>query len=190
MSAKKNNKKQRNQKQNTRAEAVVLSGGDELSKLIKIVGIILAVLVVFYLITWIVTKNRTESHLPSGIKNPTVIQYDEIIIGDMFHQDAKEYYVLVQAEKDEYVSLYARIISDYLKKEDALTVYFIDLGNAFNKGYVADTSDIRAQNISDIRFSETTLVLVKDGKVAEAYEGMDDISAHLKKLVEKEEEEK
>ena len=71
---------------------------DEYKKLIVLIVIIAVVFLIFYLATSIFTKDNNDDIFSNDL-NATEIQYDEIIVGNMFDKSG-EYYVLL-LEEDE-----------------------------------------------------------------------------------------
>ena len=65
----------------------------EMSSVIKIAIIVLVVLAVVYLFTAIVT-GKIKFGGNSKEENETEIQYEEILVGESFHQNATEYLVV------------------------------------------------------------------------------------------------
>lgn len=143
---------------------------------IKIIIILLMVFAVFYIITYFVTKEPKQAEV-----EPT-IQYKEIIVGNILNLKEDEYYVLVQFEDDKYVELYKTYLNNYSTEKDSKPYYVVDMTVGFNKSYISAESNLNADKISDIKFSQTTLLKVKSNKIIEEYETNETISAALKNL--------
>lgn len=153
---------------------------NEVTNLIKIVLIVSAVFLIFYGITIIVTKNKKAS-VPEN--TDAVIQYDEILLGTLFEQPNSEYYVLVTAADDEYLTTYTTYLSTYKTKENATRFYTSNLDSGFNKTYIAEESFINTNNLAELKFKESTLLKIKDKKIVSSYEGNVKIIEHLKTLI-------
>ena len=78
---------------------------DEYKKLIKLILIIAVVFLIFYVATLIFTKKNYDDIFSNDL-NANEIQYDEIIIGNMFDKSG-EYYVLLLEEDDPYKELFS-----------------------------------------------------------------------------------
>ena len=143
---------------------------------IKIIIGVIAVFALFYAITYFVTnKNKSNADTNENI------QYKKIIVGSILNRSEDDYYVLVSASSDTSVSVYESLITKYTSKESHLRFYEVDLSDPFNSNYVAEESNLNVENISDIRFSETTLLHVKNNKIA-SYRVGNDIETYLKNL--------
>ena len=110
-----------------------------------------------------------------------VIQYDEILMGRIFVQNNNEYYVLIIDKEDE--NNYQTYLTSYKEKENALRFYTVDLGNAFNKNYKADTSKLDTSEIKELKVKETTLVRIKERKIEESFEGKTKVIEKLGELI-------
>ena len=143
---------------------------------IKIIIGVIAVFALFYAITYFVTnKNKGNADTNENI------QYKKIIVGSILNRSEDDYYVLVSASSDTSVSVYESLITKYTSKESHLRFYTVDLSDPFNSNYVAEESNLNVENISDIRFSETTLLHVKNNKIA-SYRVGNDIETYLNNL--------
>lgn len=145
-------------------------------QVIIIMTVILAVILVFYGITILVSNNKSDSSLDNDNSNVT-IQYDEILAGEIFKQNNSEYYVLAYDDSSD-GQQYKSEINTYMSKENSIRTYLIDLTNAFNKGYVADESNFDGEFPI---FKETTLLRIVDGVIVEKYES-DTIADKLSEL--------
>ncbi len=132
-------------------------------QIIIIMVVILSVILIFYGITVLVSNKKDDSE--SDISD-TVIQYEEILVGEIFKQNGSEYYILAYDDTSDGQN-YKSEINTYMTKENSIKTYFIDLTNAFNKKYVADESNF--ENEFPI-FNETTLLKIVDGSIVEIYE--------------------
>ncbi len=149
-----------------------------LKSLIISIFIILAVLITFYFITIFITEHKIEDNEETKID--AVIDYDTILVSEIYKQNRDSYYVLASFSKDENISSYQSNLSTYAKQENALKVYEVDLDSAFNKNYISEATDLIAKYPV---FSETTLLKIENGVITEHYQGSD-ISTFLKTLVE------
>lgn len=156
---------------------VTVNNDNEVMKLFKITIAILVIVAVFFIVTYIVTKKPEKKE-----ETPTEIQYTEILVGELWNKGGS-YYVLAGAKDDQYMSLYDFYLNEYQEKNPDANYYLINLDNVFNKKYVSESSNLYTTNPSDIRFKESTLLRISNGKVVNAYEGKDQIVAHLETLI-------
>ena len=149
---------------------------DEMS-ISKFLKIIIAVLIIFVLFTFI-TKIITNKGKNDETTN---IQYDKILVGSILNRPESDYYVLVISKDDENTLVYTNLISTYKAKSEHRRFYTADLADEFNKIYVADTNNLNVTAIDDIRFAETTLLHISDGKIVSSRVG-DNIKSYLENL--------
>ncbi|MBE6160391.1 MAG: hypothetical protein E7157_05040 [Lactobacillales bacterium] len=147
---------------------------DEYKKLIVLIVIIATVFLVFYLATSIFTKQDNDDIFDNDL-NATEIQYDEIIIGNMFNKSG-EYYVLLLEEDDPYSELFESYVTTIKPNHK---IYTVDLSNAFNKSYVTDEYSYDSENF---KTKGNLLVKIKDGKIKEHYELEESILEKLEEL--------
>lgn len=147
---------------------------DEYKKLIILIVIIVVVFLVFYLATSIFTKNNYDDIFSNDL-NATEIQYDEIIIGNMFSKKG-EFYVLMLDKKDPYSELFESYVTTIKPNHK---IYTVDLSNAFNKTYVADEYSYDKENF---KTKGTLLIRIKDNEVKEHYESKESMLKKLEEL--------
>ena len=76
---------------------------DEVTKLVEMIFIVLVVFAAFYVITIFVTKNqKTTSNEQIDETENTIIQYDQILLGNIFNQSPSEYYVVITDDDSNY----------------------------------------------------------------------------------------
>ena len=143
---------------------------------IKIILGILIVLVIFSLITMFITRDKTPNE---GEDN--TIQYTKIIVGSILNRSEEKYYVLVEKKDDLNLSTYESSINIYNSASGHLRFYTVDLDDTFNANYVSTESHLDIDNITDIRFSETTLLYIVNGHISEYITG-DNIGTYLNNL--------
>jgi hypothetical protein len=149
---------------------------NEYTNMLQIVGLVLAIFVVFFFITTLVTDKSTDAN------DEVTIQYDYIVVGEIFNKPESEYYVLATSDKDAN-DLYNLYISYYEQKDSYLKTYYIDLDDGFNSGYVTDKSNIFVSDLSKLRFKGATLLHVKDKKIDICYEGKEQLVIQYEKLI-------
>lgn len=150
----------------------------DLRNIIKFILIVAIISLLFYFITVIVLKNKKGKTYDVN-SEPSVIQYNEIIIGDMFNQKESEYYVLLEEKDDFYLELYNTYITSYKGKENSLKVYTVDLNNAFNKKYLADVNNFDKENF---KIKNTALIKINNKNIVEKYEDSNSIIEFFKSV--------
>ena len=171
------NKKENKKNESKKIKNVTIDEGNEVTRLFKIILILILIFAVFVGITYFVTRPKD-----SDTEQETEIQYQEILVGEIWNKGG-EYYVLLGHEDDQYLSLYTTYLDLYGQENEDSIYYVTNLDSVFNKKYVAEESNLYTENPSEIRFKGATLLKIKDGKVVEGYEGYDDIMTYLKELV-------
>ena len=152
---------------------------NEVKKFIRMIVIIVVVFIVFYLITILATRHHKKGYTPSST-TPAVIQYDEIILSQLYNQKENEYFVLIKGEEDPYLSLFESLLSQFETKENGFTYYTIDLSSAFNQRFVGEEASF---DPNGLRFVETTLLKIQDHTLVEYYETSDGILEYLKSII-------
>jgi hypothetical protein len=172
------------EKLNKKKEKLVVED-NEFTNLIKIVLIVTGIFLAFYLITYLVAKNKANDTDKETDTPEVSIQYDEILMSNLLKQSSSEYYVLAYDAKDVYYDTYNTYITSYTGKDDAIRVYTSILSNSFNKAYYDKDAESNTDitSINELKLNSSTLIKVKDGKIQATYEGHDAIVTHLKTLI-------
>ena len=155
---------------------------NELTKLVFTFIIVIVVFIAFYLLTILIKNNTSSDDDFIESESAAVIQYEKILVGEIFNMNQNSYYVLILKDFEENEENYKQTIDNYLLKEDAYKVYYVDLKSAFNKKFLSSDSNLEISSISDIRFKEDTLLKIEDKKIVNTYEGKNNIVEHLKSL--------
>lgn len=150
---------------------------NELKKLLIFIFIVVIVFAVFYGLTMVVIKNKKNNQETE--QENTTIQYEQIMIGNMYKQNEEQYYVLVEMPDDQNITSYERNRYSYISKDNSLKMYIADLSKAFNKKYIGTSS-----NFDDKFpiFSQSTVLKIENDIIVEAYEGFDQINNLFSKL--------
>ena len=175
-SGRKISRKTEKEKKLNRASTV--GEGNEVNKFFIIIAVLMVIIIVFYGISYLVTKKSDKKASDSE----ATIQYSEIIIGNLLNREEAEYYVLATREKDAFTSLYLQYLTMYQSKDGALKYYTLNLNSVFNKAFLAENSVFAITNISDIRFADSTLLKISNGTISENYVGKDAIVAALRAI--------
>lgn len=174
--------KKTNNKKDVKDSTTVMTTGNELVNLIKIVVIISAVLLVFYFITVIVEK-KLNKHDYTIKDEVAVIQYDKIIVGEILNRTDSSYYVLVEKESDPYIDLYKTYLTTYSNTENSLRYYTVDLSDIFNRNSVADQNYVEGNDTSKYKFASTSLLKIENGELAAVYSDNESITQYLSNLI-------
>ena len=151
---------------------------DDTSKIIKCFVFVVLVCVVMYFLTVFILEH-SSSYTKETVK--TSIQYDEVLAGTSFKIKDSEYLVLFYNLEDDEDSKYADMISDYEAKDDALPIYYVDLGNGMNKSVVtSEESNKNATSSSELKINGETLIKFKDNQISDYIEGVESITNYLK----------
>lgn len=153
---------------------------DELTKLIKIILIVCVVLVAFYFLTVLVTKNKDNDKIED---TAAVIQYQKIIVGEILNRAESEYLVLVQKEDDVYIDLYNQYLQIYSGKKGSLNYYTVVLDEVFNQNNISEETDVLGNDVQNYKFANTTLIKVKNGTLESVYKDKDSIISYLNSLI-------
>lgn len=165
---KKYNKTKKDQKEVTKN-----SSNNELKQL----GILVAVIVIFLGIVYIVSvlvKGKDYSSIFDNSLDTSEIQYDEILVGTILKQAPDNYYVLVLDEDDSYKTIFESYIATYNGLEYKTKIYTVDLGNGFNK-----TAKVEEANYGDLKFSGTVLLKIENHEIIESITNSDEIGATI-----------
>lgn len=162
-------------------------GGEEIRKLLIIIGAVCAVMLAFYFITEVVLKNKKEN--TETTKEPEItiepeIQYEQILMGSLLNQDESTYYVFAYTEDDPMLDIYNQYLESYKNSDnEPLNVYRVNLTEDFNKSYVADESYLEGDDVTKVKVTGTTLIRIKNDEIYKYYEGYEEISEKLKSMI-------
>ena len=154
------------------------------SRIIKISIGVFIVLLIVYLATAI-SSGEIKFKKEKKKEVETVIQYQEIVAGTTFNRNASEYYVLLFNFTDDYASYYLSSIDSYLRTDNSLPFFIVDLEKKMNKDYAISEDDqtkyAYPKDLSTLKVKHPTLLKVKDGKTVDVVEGHEKISEFFDK---------
>lgn len=150
---------------------------NEVKNFIRIIAVVTVIFFVFYFIT-VVSTGRKKGDYTKATTTPSVIQYDEILLGELYHQKETDYYVLVEEKDDPYISLFEDLLTQNSKKENGITYYRVDLSSAFNQKFVGETADFT----ENLKVTGTTLFRIQNGTMIAHYETSESILEFLNNL--------
>ena len=108
----------------------------EVTKVVKILVGVLLVLGITYLIAAFITGDIKLGKKQEKEKTEVEIQYEEILAGETFKQDASEYYVMYFNFTDNIAASYLTFKDTYSYKENSLDFYIVDLEKGFNQTFI------------------------------------------------------
>lgn len=142
--------------------------------------IILFSVIVAVLIVYGISRVLIDEPDDSYVRNTTAgeIDYDMVSIGTMLNRNYDEYYVAIYDEEDPKAIYYSTIITLYTNEDDAIKVYYCNLGNYLNQKYKVkegEQTNPNAKDISELSLGDLTLIKVENGKIVKYLEGLDTI---------------
>ena len=161
-------KEQKRLKQERRDAEKLFGDNNGVNNLIKItIGVVGFILVAFALINifngnWnIFNKSNTKT---------TEIDPKMVMVGTMFNKEDGEYLVLAYDMQDNN-SVYAYLASNYYGSPN---LYYLDLSSGFNSNFIGDKT-IVSEDLSKLKFSSATLMLINKDKITKSYTTEDEI---------------
>jgi len=133
----------------------------------RVIKISVGVLIVFVLVLLGSKLAMGEIKLGKKSNNEekvTKIDYQEIIVGEMFNRKNNEYYVLAYNFSDSYASYYKSLINNY-QLSSSMPFYIVDLDKKINIEYASNSLNI----------NEPTLIKISDSKITDKIVGKDNI---------------
>ena len=169
------------QKQRKIKDVKVRSEGEEEIRRFIIILIIVIILVVgiYFLSKLIVNKRESENTTANEVAGE--INYDVLNVGMIFNRPYTEYYVLLYDSENVDAIYYSSIMTNYIHSDDALKIYYCDLGNSLNSKYVSSDgkSNKNATTLEEFAFGKITLLKIKDGKITKYLDTTDEIVNEL-----------
>lgn len=138
------------------------------------ITVILITFGAFYFLTDFLLSKRTTPKVESNSNSTTNTK--EIAFLDILKQSSKDYYVFALTDKKD-----EKVYQQYAGY-NSKTYYTVDMTTPMNKNHLADKTSI-SDSVKDIKISDTTLFVVKDGKIEKHFTGYDDITNYLKKNI-------
>lgn len=147
----------------------------EIRNLLIITVIIIAISAGLYFLT-----DKTLNKAKETETTEAEISYAEILVGTMFTRPYSEYYVIAYKQDNENADKLDDLFTKYDEKDEALKIYYIDLGNPFNASALSDKANKKPEIPEDVKIKDQALILIKDGKVTKYYEKINDMEKALK----------
>lgn len=161
MGKKKNTQRNKNlKKQHEKIDKQYEGENITVKKIIIVVLVIAAFFGIFYLLTIGILKKQSKT---STLSN-TSIQYSEILAGESFTQNKKEYLVFFYNSNEDDAEKNHELISNYREKENSLPLYTVDMSEGLNKNYKSEDENRDVSAAADLKINKTTIIHIKDGK--------------------------
>lgn len=142
-----------------------------ITKVVITLLVVIAIIVIFYLVTVLINNNKRKLNTTEKKNEEVKIQYQEILANDTFVMSPKEYYVLFYDFDASNSAYYDYLYTKYKNDKDNVPIYKVDLGNGFNEKFVNTKTNPKAQNASQLKLKDATLILIKNGKNVSYTEG-------------------
>ena len=172
--------KKENKKKLKEMERVASEENSDMSRLVKIFCGVVGALVVFGLIFAFFNGElfkKTE-------KEPEVIQYSEIMAGNIFNRGEEEFYVLLYKYDGDNDKYFSGIYNTYQYKQKDIKMYKVNLSSGLNKSYLTeDTASVNVSDGNSLKVVDGTLLRINNGKVVESYFGRDKVDSNLAELL-------
>ena len=154
------------------------SDSDEMASMLKILGLVVLTLGLFYLVFAIATGEISFGKKKTVYKEE--IQNVEILAGNVFSRSDSEYYVLMYdfdaSDSISYENVYNLFQSYYGTSK----LYLVDLGNKFNSSYVVEDSNlVNVSSVDVLKVVNGTLIKIEDGKAVSHHVGLEEIKKNL-----------
>lgn len=154
------------------------SDSEEVTKMLKVLAVVIGLLVVFYFIFAIATGEISFGNKHKKAQDD--IQNIEILAGTTFTRADSEYYVLMYDFDAVDSIVYANLYSMYTQNYNNVKIYLVDLSKKFNTPYVVeDKSLVKVDEIQNLKVVNGTLIKVENGVGVSYSVGQDQIENTL-----------
>lgn len=159
-------------------QSVLQDDNNQLKGIFIAIIIIIVILIPLYFITSLVIDKKDNNKQEEIVE----IQGKKILVSQLLNRPKDEYLVLAYKRDNKMLSTFSNYLNDYQNKgEDSLTVYKIDLDDAFNKAYIGDNTNITS-DLKDLTISDTVLFKIVDGEIESYYVGDTKVVNYLKEI--------
>lgn len=166
--SKKNNKK--NLKVNTVEQ-------DEMTRMLKVLGLVVLAMVSFYLIFSIASGEISFGGKKE--KNDVAIQNTIILGGNSFNRQEESYYVLYYDFKKDDSVVYANLY-DMFSQTSSEKMYLVDLSSKFNERFITENeNEINIESNGSLKIVNGTLIKIESGKAVSKTVGAKEIEKFL-----------
>ena len=142
--------------------------------------ILLLIVVLICVGLFFLTEKMIEKETKLNEKEQvTEIDYDIATIGTMFNRNEKEYYVLLYSNNEDGSKLNS-VLDSYRSSDNYIKTYYIDLDLKVNSSVLGDSYNKKPNNSNEVKVKGATLYKINNGKVIDAYNGVESIKEILK----------
>ncbi|HOP65881.1 MAG TPA: hypothetical protein PLX66_02550 [Bacilli bacterium] len=142
---------------------------EQIIKFLKILGIVIIFLVAIYFLTLKVADKEEEN-------NDTEVTRNEVVVGTSLSLSDDEYYVLFYDPESNIASYLDSWQDSYLEADSTPKLYYVDLSLAINKKFVTEEdSNSKATKETDLKIKDGTLIIVKNAKITNYIENLQEI---------------
>ena len=149
----------------------------EVKTLVILTLIIILVAIGLYFLTDRVLSNQTTDRPEPP---PAPISYTNTIVGRIFDKPYNEYFVFLYSSEDDRAGFFSGLFRNFNAEEDAIKIYYVDLNDGFNNHVLAEESNPRPRNVSEVQISDYALMRFRNGRVVAFYESVEDIENALR----------
>jgi len=169
-------------KQKTNNTVSVSEEASEVIRFVKVLGIVILVVVALYFFTRIfVTRDLFNNRAIEDKESEQInIDYNVTTLGALFTRPYDEYYVLVYSSESIAATHLSIMAMMYRDKEDSIKLYTADLSTPFNQSFYSETETTpNATSVEELRVGDTTLIMIRNGKIVKFIEDIDLIAEEL-----------
>jgi hypothetical protein len=142
----------------------------------KFVYILIGVAIIVVLLYFLTAKYLVKDNFQSTDDDTTEVEitYDTVNVGNVFNRPYDTYYVFAYDSSESKAIYYATFVNNF--DDDNGKLYFLDLSTEINKKYVGENGNSKATKTSELSLKSPTLIQIKNGKIVNYYEDIDEIA--------------
>ena len=150
----------------------------EIFSFLKILGVLIVIVVIFYFLTAKVFNNKS---LYTRTNKDGAVQYNYIYLGTTLNLSDSEYYVLALDVNDASLTKVLNAASTYKSSDKkSIPLYYSDLNLELNKNFVSNESSYDEKDISKLKVNKLALIKVKGGKIVKFVTDINEVVSLLK----------
>ena len=158
----------KNEKKLYKSNKNVSDADYDIKKFLIILTILIVVVVGLYFLSNAIVNKRDNKE--SNVNTNVTISYDTLNVGMIFNRPYDD------------AMVYSTLITNYTKKENSIKIYYCDLNKIVNKDYKSKDgkSNPNASSVQELSFNEVTLLKIRNKKVVNYIDNIDQIKSTLK----------
>lgn len=145
------------------------SMSEETRNTVLISGIVLIIIVLFFILTFI-RLNQPYKIMVPPLYSDNSIQYDEILIGSALAMPEERYFVFI-SNNDSTSPYYENLVAS---SDLGYRYYKANLDSFLNQGFYASES-----NRDDLKISGNTILFIENGEIKEFLETIDEVTSYF-----------